>query len=64
MEHELEIILARENNVGFKVTANGITVIEADENGCIGDLWRHYQEAVLAFIKIKLTEIGKEMIKE
>ena len=68
MEHELEIKIAWENGVGFLVTAKADTgpivkVLEAEENGKISDLWKHYQEAIEKFVKVNLEHIGQEMMQ-
>lgn len=69
MENELEVSIAWENGIGFKVTAksnadDAVTVIEADENGEIAALWKHYQDAIERFLKVKLEKVGLELMRQ
>jgi hypothetical protein len=64
--HRLRMDIDYENSVGFSVSVKDDDgernyIIQADENGEIPELWKHYQEAIEKFVKVRLTQIGQEM---
>ena len=65
-EQDVSLDFTWENQVGFKVTMkkNGgskITILEAEENGRIGDLWPAYSDAIERYVKHLMQDIGAEM---
>ncbi len=64
-EKEIEITLKWENNVSFEMTTKEDggqrTVVKADENGHIGDIWPHLEGICKLYILKILKEIGDEM---
>lgn len=55
-----------ENNVGFEITAKEgagsvLTVIKADENGHLAELWSSYTDIVERYIKAIMARVGREM---
>ena len=68
-EQTLSLDFTWENGVGFKITQKKnsdpkITVLQAEENGKIAELWSAYQEAIERFVKHTMADIGKEMAAE